>query len=268
MKSRATHPAPTPRALLGTALVAGLSLLGPLPAAQAQTRPTLASLQAAVDCLSLPTITVSIPLKERGTYNAAGSKLVTGIAVVGRVTFQATVYGPHRNYFVFDLYNPAIADHLRDMDVVVGAELLGVIPPTNGFASDASDTLTLVVNRVSTSAHALLDGTAGTAGYLDLGDGPVYGSYVASAATVGQITVPLSDKAVRDINRARHAGFGGVHEPYLFAIGGTVANLGAGTDNAFISLGDGNLPMTNTALVLNVRRHTPACPPPLTSQYQ
>lgn len=225
---------------------------------------TVNSQQAEIACLSIPTVLVYVPLLDRDSYQVSGSKSSGDTYVAGQLLFQNTLFGPYRNYFVFDL---GAAGALGDFDLVVGAELITVNPP-NGFSSDFSDTLTYVLNRVSTSARELMNGIAGTTGYRDLADGLVYGTYVASAAiNNSQITIALSDKAVRDINRSRHVGFGGVFEPYLFAIGGSIDNLNAGSE-AFL-FGSNAYPSTNTALALNVRHYTPpACPMPADTQYQ
>jgi hypothetical protein len=219
---------------------------------------------ATILCLNAPTVLVEIPLLARGSYSVTGSALpAPTINLVGRPLFQGAPLGPYRNYFVFDL------GVLGENDLVVGAQLI-TFNPANGFGSDTTDTLTYALNRVSTSATALKNGTAGTAGYLDLADGPVYGTYVASAAVNGsQIVISLSDKAVRDINASRHNGFGGVFEPYLFAMGGAIAELNTGiTGNAYFLAFAQDLPLTNTGLDLNVRKYPSTCPLPAATQYQ
>ena len=250
----------------GFALLAGL--LSVINVAQAQGRSPLSSLeaavkslQAAVECLNLPTVIVNVPLLARGTYSVTGGAIGGGISLVGR----PNGLGPYRNYFVFDL------SVLGDKDLVLGAQLITYNPP-GGFLSDSTDTLTFVLNRVSTSDKALMNGSAGTLGYLDLADGPVYGTYVASSAVNGsQITIALSDKAIRDIYRSRHNGFSDAFEPYLFALGGSIAELNMGVGIAgnayFLAFGD-TLPLTNTALELNVKHYSDGCPPPTSTQYQ
>jgi hypothetical protein len=84
--------------------VRGLVLAGlasALSAAQAQSRPTLASLQAAVDCLNLGTERLEIRAASRGAYDAAGVRLAGDSGVTGRVVVGGTVFGPFRTYYVF-----------------------------------------------------------------------------------------------------------------------------------------------------------------------
>ncbi len=217
-------------------------------------------LTSTVACLSIPTETVYVQLMARGSYSVTGA-WYGSINLVGR----PIGLGPVRNYYVFDL------SVLGEYDLIVGAQLI-TYNPAGGFASDSTDTLTYMLNRVSTSVTALKNGTAGTVGYLDLADGPVYATYVASTAVNDdQIVISLSDKAIRDIYRSRHSGFGNDFEPYLFAMGGSILELNMGigvAGNAYFLAFGQNYPLTNTALELNVRHYNPGCPPPTDSQYQ
>lgn len=248
---------PTLASLFGV-LAASALLLMPHDSAFAQTRPTLASLQRAIDCLNQPTDKVFVSAMDRGTYKASGkasgSELAPSLALAGRFVEGTSVLGPYRSYFVFKLADPARLDFPQRGDVVVAAVLYGVIPRVNGFVSDATDTLTLIANRVTTSPAALMDGTAGAAAYLDLADGPIYGTYVASK-TEGAINMPLSSKALLDINETLKAGFSAMGD-YRFAIGGSIAHLGVGVDSAVVVL---HSPLS---LELTIRRNTVACPQP------
>jgi hypothetical protein len=243
------------------------SMLAPAPGL-AQARPTLASLQAAVDCLNLPTTLVTIPAKARGSYYPSGVKVPGDNFLVGRVVSGSSTLGPFRNYFVFELSNSpnplSPLDPVRDL--VLGGSLVTYNPP-GGFQSDSSDTLTFVLNRVTALASSLMDGTAGSGGYLDLADGQDYGRFVASPAQGGSLSIELTNQAIRDINHTLLPS----DFFHLFTIGGSIQPLPVGSDNAYF-LHNNTFPLTNTALVLNVRRYDVpglgTCLRPTNTQYQ
>ena len=139
---------------------------------------------------------------------------------------------------------------------------------TDGFKSDATDTLAMVLNRAAWMSNdgvaALLAGTAGAAGFVDLADGPVYGHYVASAAINGrEFNIRLSDMAIRDLNQAN----GGTPDNsgrLLFAIGGTLQVNGASGNAYFFG---GGVPYATLAVKIKRYQGT-GCPMPAGTEYQ
>ncbi len=112
-----------------------------------------------------------------------------------------------RNFFVFDLSS-------IDLDIV-SMELV-VFNRINGYgSSDPSETYSLF--DVSTDPLDLINGTGGTAAFMDLGTGVIYGSHIATSADNGSfITIALNSSAVADAN----ASAGG-----LWALGGAITTL-------------------------------------------
>lgn len=230
-------------------------------------------LQRQVVCQSVPTVDVEVPAIADGSYLPAGGH-VAGVAFVGTLLVGSTPQGPYRNYFVYDLRRLSPAPVLNAEDLVVAGELITYNKSqakdgVDGFRSDSSDTLSLTLNRVAWMDNAriaqFMTGSAGSTGYVDLADGPVYGSYVASAASNGlQFNIRLSDMAVRDLNRAN----GGVTDPanrLLFAIGGTLGVAAGAADNAYLF--GGGVPYAS--LALKVKRYLgTGCPMPQGTQHQ
>ena len=224
------------------------------------------AIAASVKCLGAPlgptTSTVYAPLTARGSYSA-DAVLHANTSVVGRFNFQGKEYGPFRDYFVFDVSSLA-----TETDLVVGAQLITYNGP-EGFSNDGGDTLTLLLNRVSTAPATLVAGTAGTAGFVDLADGPVYGTYVASSAVNNaQVTIGLSNKAVRDINGAISSQIG--QKSKFFAVGGSLTDHLDPATNSQIFLAAQSATIGNTALELTVQQYsaTAICPPPIDSAYR
>jgi len=134
------------------------------------------------------------------------------------------------NFFVFDL--PALTGltivgaRLHLYNPIIGVPSLA-LTPTNGYNSP-DPTETLQINQVTTDIGALRDGTAGLAGYTDLGDGTVFGGYIASAADNGQyIDIILNADALLALN----VSFGNP-----FAFGGALTTITPGyAQNLFSS---------------------------------
>jgi hypothetical protein len=105
-----------------------------------------------------------------------------------------------RNWFTFDLSGAA-------GQTVISAQL--VIPAQGNYLTDAGIfNLTYVVNDYVGSIAALVGGTAGVAGYTDLGNGP-YGQTVVTVPSAGvgfmssigpNVTVTLNATALADLN--------------------------------------------------------------------
>ena len=277
MPKQAVVPRAGPRPCgfcVSTALFIAAALLPGL--AWAQARPTLqglqdqvTALQRATDCLALPTLEVNLPEIGRGAYLPNGAHLAN-IPLLGQFVDGSTVRGPYRNYIAYDLRRNQL---LNREDLVVAAELVTYSKSvardgTDGFKSDASDTLTAVLNRAAWMSNdgvaALFGGTAGAAGFVDLADGPVYGHYVASAAINGsQFNIRLSDMAIRDLNRAN----GGTTDNsgrLLFAMGGTLQTNGA-SGNAFIF--GGGVPYATLSVKIKRYQGT-GCTMPTGTEYQ
>lgn len=263
------------RTFASKALVVAAGLLLP-GLALAQSRPTLqglqdqvTALQRATNCLALPTTEVNLPDIGRGAYLANGSHLAN-IPFLGQFMDGATVRGPYRNYIAYDLRHSQL---LNREDLVVAAELITYnksVPRdgTDGFKSDTTDTLAVVLNRAAWMSNdgvaAMLGGTAGAAGFVDLADGPVYAQYVASAAINGsQFNIRLSEMAIRDLNRA-NGGMADNSGRLLFAIGGMLQMNGA-SGNAYL-FGAG---VPYATLAVKVRRYQgTGCPMPVGTEYQ
>lgn len=263
------------RTFASKALVVAAGLLLP-GLALAQSRPTLQGLQdqvtalkRATDCLAVPTTEVNLPDIGRGAYLANGSHLAN-IPFLGQLIDGSTVRGPYRNYVAYDLRHSQL---LNREDLVVAAELITYNKSvardgTDGFKSDTTDTLAVQFNRTAWMSNdgvaALLTGTAGAAGFVDLADGPVYGQYVASAAINGsQFNIRLSEMAIRDLNRA-NAGISDNSGRLLFAIGGML-QLNGTSGNAYF-LG-GGVPYATLAVKIKRYQGT-GCPMPVGTEYQ
>lgn len=255
------------------------ALAGP-GAAEAQGRPTLqglqdqvAALQRATDCLNLPTVEIEVPALAKGSYLASGGHLAN-IPFLGQFLDGSTVRGPYRNYIAYDLRRLQPVPVLNNQDLVLAGELItynkGLARDgVDGFKSDGTDTLTLVLNRAAWMSNegvaALIAGTGGAAAYVDLADGPVYADYVASAANNGvQFNIRLSDMAIRDLNRTNGGMTDGAGR-LLFAIGGAISQLGGVSGNALF-LGGG---VPYASLFLKVKRYQgTGCAMPAGTQYQ
>jgi hypothetical protein len=265
--------------LTATAAVLLCALVGP-GAAQAQGRPTLqglqdqvTALQRATACLDLPTVEVEVPAVAMGSYLASGAHLAN-LPLVGQFLDGPTLRGPYRSYFAYDLRRLQPAPVLNNEDLVLSGELVTynksvVRNGVDGFQSDGTDTLTLVLNRAAWMSNdgvaQLISGAGGAAAFVDLADGPVYADYVASAANNGiQFNIRLSDMAIRDINRS-NGGLTDRDGRLLFAIGGAITPLVGVTGNAVI-LGGG---VPYASLLLKLKRYQgTGCAMPTGTQYQ
>jgi len=157
----------------------------------------------------------------------------------------------YRNYFAFDLtayagqtftsailhlYNPKAGDPFAS-------------PTFGGYCCSADAFETYELHNVSTSAAALLGGSAGSAGFFDLGDGTVYGSYNATTADNGRfIDITLNAAGLADLNAA----VGGT-----FLLGGIVSTIASGPSQTIFGFTNANN-MADSQLLLS----TAAVPEP------
>jgi hypothetical protein len=156
-----------------------------------------------------------------------------------------------RNYFAFDLsaytgqtitsatlhlYNPKAGDPFAS-------------PTYGGYCCSADPFETYELHNVATSTALLLSGNAGAAGFADLGDGTLYGSYNATYADNGRfIDITLNAAALADLNAAA----GG-----LFVLGGFVSTIANGPSQTIFGFTNaGN--MADTQLLIS----TAAVPEP------
>jgi hypothetical protein len=107
-------------------------------------------------------------------------------------------------------------------------------PPfaSNGFSSpDPFEQLTIV--DITASVDSVQNGTAGVAGFVDLGSGTTYGSASISNADNGRfVDVPLNSNALNAANS-------------IFAFGGAITTLVGGADQyAFGISQNGPVPLT------------------------
>ena len=118
--------------------------------------------------------------------------------------------GVLRNWFIFDLEGV--------LGPVTAATLYLDVPSPDGFLSpQGSETYTLYTLDLGTAAIA---GGAGLPGYIDLGDGTVYGSRAYTAVDIGNGPgIVLNASALTAINNAIGGDFG---------LGGTVTSLNFG----------------------------------------
>jgi hypothetical protein len=153
---------------------------------------------------------------DNGWYNSTGFHLPSNTRIY--------VSDSYRNFFAFDLSGAA-------GQTATSGQL---IIPSNGDFFYASSPSTYDVFDYVGSISALLDASAGVAGYNDLGSGNTYGQalvYGGPASTpMPVVTVTLNAAALADIN-ALLAG-----STFYFALGGTcttgcsLASLWSGSD--------------------------------------
>ena len=112
----------------------------------------------------------------------------------------------HRNWFVFDL---------SAVDQPIASATLRAYNRTFGyFSPDPTETWTIF--DVSTSISSLMNGTGGSAAFVDLGTGLIYGSAVVSPADSGVfVEAALNSDALGALNAASG----------LFALGGALTTL-------------------------------------------
>jgi hypothetical protein len=125
----------------------------------------------------------------------------------------------YRNYFAFDL--SAYAGQTFS-DVTLRIYNPVGFPPIGGFFQNSPNALpyeTFVLHDVTTNATDLLSGAAGEAGYADLGEGVVFGSYNASLADNGRyIQIVLNGSGVDALN-------GAVNSGGIFIVGGMISTF-------------------------------------------
>jgi hypothetical protein len=182
---------------------------------------------------------VAIDASDRGWYardvntdtytaNPANLNYLVGLGFPIPNTPTAT-----RNYFAFDLsayagqtfasatlhlYNPKAGDP-------------GNSSAFGGFFS-AQPTETYELHQVTTNTASLLAGTAGSAGFFDLGDGAAYGSYTASLSDNGQfIDILLNAAGLADLNAAA----GGT-----FVLGGILTTITPGGSQTIFGFSNAN----------------------------
>jgi hypothetical protein len=158
---------------------------------------------------------------DNGQYSNAGSHAPgnTGI-LAGDIGVSQ-----HRNWFLFDLSTAAGS-------TVVSAELRVSTATGSYLTNPGTTSLTYAVNDYTGSTAALAAGTAGVAGYTDLGNG-AYGQTVLNIPSSGPgtmlsttfpattLTVTLNASAIADLN-ALLAG-----AVFNFAVGGACSTCGS-----------------------------------------
>ena len=148
------------------------------------------------------------PHIDRGWYQENGEVVLP----TTRTTLWASTpefnFPPHRNWFIFDL---------SGISMPVGSAFLRLEnPQATGYLSDDS-TEAYVLHEVSIHIATILARLGGASVYLDLGDGPIFGSYQASASDNSSLLeIHLNQIAVAGINS---------HLGGLCAVGGEIATL-------------------------------------------
>jgi large repetitive protein len=185
---------------------------------------------AAAFATALSAQAVTIDATDRGWYNGIGVHVPSNHNYI--VGFGAA---NDRNFFVFDL---------SAVSGTITSAVLKLFNPV--YAGDASETYE--VHQVTTSAATLIAGGTNLATHTDLGDGPVYGNYVATAADNGTyISILLNAAAIADIQAA----LGG-----FFSTGGLLTT-NDGDDALFVATGFDNNPLSDTALILTTAAAVP-----------
>ncbi|MDQ5945129.1 MAG: hypothetical protein QG619_548 [Pseudomonadota bacterium] len=179
--------------------------------------------------------------------------------LVGRGMISSTptgvVRGEYRNFFIFDLtayagqsfssatlslYNPKFGDPGTTASNPYSY---------GGFAQTGTNALpyeTYQLHDVSTAPSAFVGATAGRAGFDDLGDGAVLGSYNASLSDNGSfINITLNGAGLSALN----ASVG-----QLFVLGGRITTIAGdtGSQTVFGFTNDNNLANTRLNLVTAV----------------
>jgi hypothetical protein len=157
---------------------------------------------------------VSFNSIDNGQYSNAGSHTTTNTNIIAGGT------SAFRNWFTFDLSAAA-------GETVTSAQL--VIPANGNYLTSTGNfSLTYVVNDYVGSIAALTGGTAGVAGYTDLGNGP-YGQTVVTVPSAGpgtmasvgpNVTVALNASALADLNTLLSGAV------FAFALGGDCSTCG------------------------------------------
>ena len=175
----------------------------------------LATLFVGMTVLPCAAAPVTLDAIDSGFYNASGLHLQTNENFLTGVFLGVE----DRSFLLFDLSSISgtiVSAQLRLFNPEVSAFLHGYVSP------DPTETLT--IHDVTTPAASVRDGSAGVAGFGDLGSGTLYGSQTVSAADNGQIVeIALNAAALADLNAA--AG--------QFVFGGALGTLGAGNRYVF-----------------------------------
>jgi hypothetical protein len=155
--------------------------------------------------------TVTLTAIDSGFYASDGSHTTTN---ENYLTGQLT--NERRSFFVFDLSGVSgtiQSATLRLFNPEVSAFLHGYVSP--------SPTETLNIYDVTTAAGSITDGTAGVAGFADLGSGSVYGTRSVSAADNGTaVEIALNSAAIAGMQSATG----------LFLLGGALSSISGPAD--------------------------------------
>lgn len=160
---------------------------------------------AVAPCAAAP---VTLDALDSGWYLANGLHLADNENYLTGISRASARSGEHRSFFLFDLssvggiirsatlrlYNPTDQDILFE-------------PPSDplpGGYESPDPTETLHIYDVHTPVAAMTGGTAGPAGFDDLGSGTLYGSRVVSGADDGTVVeIPLNAAALAALNASR-----------------------------------------------------------------
>ena len=186
--------------------------------------------------LSLCAQAVTINATDRGFYDSTGSH---DFSNTNYFTGEPLFGNNSRNFFIFDL---------APVSGTVTAATLRLFNPLGSYTSP-DPTENYDVHHVGTSPASLAAGTAGAAGFTDLGDGTVYGGHLASALDNGTfINIALNAAAIADIN----AQLGG-----LFATGGNLTTLTLDGVPESLFGATGGSALSNTQLILTTAAAVP-----------
>jgi hypothetical protein len=180
--------------------------------------------------------TITVDASASGAYNAAGARVsATQNFLTGQ--FERV---ERRSFFAFDLASVAgtvTAAKLRLFNPEVSQFLHGYVSP------DPSETLAFW--DATTLAASLLDGSAGVAGFADLGSGTLFGTRSVSAVDNGTvIEIDLNADALAALNAAAGGDF---------VLGGSLTSLGGTADQYVFGFSMANFVADHTrALVLEV----------------
>jgi len=159
--------------------------------------------------------TVTLSQVDRGWYRSDGYHNPTNTNyLVGDASDSGDAF-EYRNFFVFDLTSvtkPVVAASLHLYNPIDYYYY-----SYNGFGSDVSPGYErYAVFDVTTAVTSLTSGSAGLAGFLDLGSGTSFGDHGATSADNGTFAdVPLNAAGVAALNAANG----------LFAVGGAITTL-------------------------------------------
>lgn len=197
-------------------------------------------------CASAASQATIIDATDRGWRDLNGSHLDWNTNyIVGDLRGGSPNLAEVRNFFVFNLQGitspiTSASLHLfnRANDPTTPDYEGGFLDPIRNSTSSE----TYQVNKVTSSISALVAGGNDLAVFNDLGDGTVYGSYVAKYSDNGKfIDIALNAAALADLNAA----IGG-----LFAFGGSLTSLNATADTERLFAYSNLTPLSDTQLIL------------------